>query len=210
MEPSGSRGGRNYGWRIFEGSHPFDVPVGYDTSTLTAPVIEYSHEFGQSIIGGFVYRGPPSRLSGIYFYADFSAPKVWGARREGGLWVTQVIDTSFRQFSSFGEGETGRLYGADDYQGKIFEISEDWIVRAPVLSPAGAVYKNDQVVTCLILRAGRTPTARDPGPRDISTRRCSTQRSFDLPRRCASMPPVPSLFATQAIMPSERSLQLVP
>ena len=146
FEPSGSRGGRNYGWRIFEGSHPFDVPLGYDTSALTAPVIEYSHEFGQSIIGGFVYRGPPSRLSGIYLYADFSAPKVWGARREGGLWVTQVIDTSFRQFSSFGEGETGRLYGADYYQGKIFEISEDVIVRAPVLSPAGAVYKNDQVV----------------------------------------------------------------
>ena len=146
FEPSGSRGGRNYGWRIFEGSHPFDVPLGYDTSTLTAPVIEYSHPFGQSIIGGFVYRGPPSRLSGVYLYADFSTPKVWGARREGGVWVTQVIDTSSRQFSSFGEGETGRLYGADYHQGKIVEISEETNARAPVLSPAGAVYKNDQVV----------------------------------------------------------------
>jgi glucose/arabinose dehydrogenase len=57
-EPAG-RGGRNYGWRNREGAHPnvtSPAPV-YNASNLIDPVHEYSHSVGQSITGGFVYRG---------------------------------------------------------------------------------------------------------------------------------------------------------
>ena len=59
-EPA-NRGGRNYGWRNREGAHDNQghvanpVPPVY--LPLTDGVYEYSHSLGNSITGGFVYRG---------------------------------------------------------------------------------------------------------------------------------------------------------
>ena len=55
--------GKNYGWNRKEGSFLFDPNNGSimpDTSpdpALTEPVLEYSHEDGSAIIGGFIERG---------------------------------------------------------------------------------------------------------------------------------------------------------
>ncbi|HEY9259423.1 PQQ-dependent sugar dehydrogenase [Chitinophaga sp.] len=49
--------GGNYGWRILEGFHDYNVPAGADKSQLIAPIHEYSHDLGISITGGYVYRG---------------------------------------------------------------------------------------------------------------------------------------------------------
>jgi glucose/arabinose dehydrogenase len=73
-EPAG-QSGRNYGWRCKEGAHlnVTSPPPVYTPSTgLTDPIYEYSHSVGQSITGGFVYRGTalPSSFRGRYFYAD--------------------------------------------------------------------------------------------------------------------------------------------
>jgi glucose/arabinose dehydrogenase len=77
-EPA-NRGGRNYGWRNREGAHdnvtsrpPAFVP-------FTEPVHEYDHSAGQSITGGFVYRGGalPAVYRGRYFFADFIQGRVW-------------------------------------------------------------------------------------------------------------------------------------
>jgi glucose/arabinose dehydrogenase len=77
-EPAG-RGGRNYGWRNREGAHANvgSRPPAY--LPLTDPIHEYDHSTGQSITGGFVYRGSAlgSSWRGRYFFADFVTSRVW-------------------------------------------------------------------------------------------------------------------------------------
>lgn len=77
-EPAG-RGGRNYGWRNREGAHANvgSLPPAY--LPLTDPIHEYDHTAGQSITGGFVYRGAAlgPAWRGRYFFADFITSRVW-------------------------------------------------------------------------------------------------------------------------------------
>lgn len=70
--------GKNYGWRIFEGTHPYDPELadilGIDIETLAYPVHEYSHAIGKSVTGGYVYRGEiSSELQGKYVFGDWSS-----------------------------------------------------------------------------------------------------------------------------------------
>jgi glucose/arabinose dehydrogenase len=78
FEPRGA-GGRNYGWRLREGRAEYDDrrPAAY--TPLTAPIHEYDHNVGQSITGGFIYRGTAlgDAYKGRYFYADFSEGRVF-------------------------------------------------------------------------------------------------------------------------------------
>lgn len=155
--PAGGNGGQNFGWRIMEGNHPFNVPSGFDTSKLSPPAFEYSHATGSSIIGGFVYRGPASGLTGLYLYADFKARKIMGARRDAGVWATQTLE-AFQDHSgicSFGEDEGGRLYAVDYSGWKIVRIEDDPNVRKPVLSPAGGTFAN----AALFFASSGTPDA---------------------------------------------------
>ena len=77
-EPRG-RGGRNYGWRNREGAHPNvqSAPPAYQP--LIDPIHEYGHSQGQSITGGYVYRGRSlgARFRGRYFFADYVSGRVW-------------------------------------------------------------------------------------------------------------------------------------
>ena len=87
VQPAGSRGGENYGWRIMEGSDCFKEKVCVKNG-LTMPVSEYDHSDGDcSITGGFVYRGKEfAALQGVYFYGDYCSGKIWGLRRNGTGW----------------------------------------------------------------------------------------------------------------------------
>jgi glucose/arabinose dehydrogenase len=77
-EPA-NRGARNYGWRNREGAHPHvgTLPPAY--LPLTDPIHEYSRALGQSITGGYVYRGNAlsAAYAGSYFFADFVTGRVW-------------------------------------------------------------------------------------------------------------------------------------
>jgi len=77
-EPAGA-GGKNYGWGNPEGAHDEVTSLPPAFLPLTEPIFEYSHAVGQSITGGFVYRGSalPASFRGRYFFADFVANKVW-------------------------------------------------------------------------------------------------------------------------------------
>ena len=55
-EPAG-RGGRNYGWRNREGAHNNVTTLPPFSQPLVDPIYEYGRASGQSITGGFVYRG---------------------------------------------------------------------------------------------------------------------------------------------------------
>ena len=75
FEPAGDAGGRNYGWKIIEGSHCFSPSTNCNTAGLEMPIFEYGHSFWPTanycIIGSEVYRGKSmARMSGRYFFSD--------------------------------------------------------------------------------------------------------------------------------------------
>jgi len=75
--------GGNYGWNIMEGAHCYDPPVGCDTAGLIVPLYEYNHNVGESITGGFVYRGSlVPDLYGKYIFADFEYGDVYWSTKE--------------------------------------------------------------------------------------------------------------------------------
>lgn len=120
--------GANYGWNIIEGPETFlgGTP---SAGTLTAPIHFYSHSVGNSITGGYVYRGPSEGLQGQYFFADFVAGKIFTLRSDGGSWVatdrTSQITTSagaINNPSSFGEDGLGNLYVVD-LDGDVFRLT---------------------------------------------------------------------------------------
>ena len=125
VEPAGSPGGLNYGWRLLEGAHCFD-PAECDPAALGVqlPAAEYTHEEGGcSVTGGYVYRGSRfPALTGIYFYGDFCSGLVWGLRRaaDGGWKQAQLLDSEL-SLSSFGEDEAGEVYVVD-HKGQLFQI----------------------------------------------------------------------------------------
>jgi glucose/arabinose dehydrogenase len=117
--PMGSPGGENLGWNYYEGSHPYRGSPPLDT-TFVMPVSEYGHDLGDSVTGGYVYRG--SNLpawQGVYLYGDFSSGRVWGLLHlpDGGWQSALVFDTN-ANISSFGVDESGEIYLVD-YQGNI-------------------------------------------------------------------------------------------
>jgi glucose/arabinose dehydrogenase len=117
--------GENYGWRILEATHPYDLDLadllGINIEDLAAPIHEYSHSLGKSITGGYMYRGNTSTfLQGKYVFGDWSTSffipngKIYYLEEiEPNTWERfELVPTqSFNRFVlSFGEDEQGELY----------------------------------------------------------------------------------------------------
>jgi Ca2+-binding RTX toxin-like protein len=119
--------GANYGWDVFEGDFLFEGGS-LSAGTQTNPIHSYSHSVGQSITGGYVYRGESEGLQGHYFFADFVASKVFTLRFNGSAWVAtertaqlQPNVGTINSPSSFGEDGFGNLYIVD-FGGEVFRL----------------------------------------------------------------------------------------
>lgn len=152
VEAAGSPGGGNYGWRLREGS--IATPTGGVGGPQPAggidPVYEYAHgtgpAAGESITGGYVYRGPIAALQGLYFFGDFVNPRIWSIRVDAAAgtyseftdWTATLAPDvgSFDQIVSFGEDARGDLYIVD-FDGEIFRIAGPSAV--PTLGPFGVL-----------------------------------------------------------------------
>ena len=144
-EPAGA-GGRNYGWRNREGAHNNVMTEPPAFQPLSDPIWEYTHSDGQSISGGFVYRG--SRLgagfNGRYVFADFSTGRVWSVAlivdQRGEARVSDLREHSAElggssvlgRISSFGVDSASELYIVNYLGGVILKI-------APILDAPGGV-----------------------------------------------------------------------
>jgi glucose/arabinose dehydrogenase len=106
------RKGRNYGWNIMEGSHCFDQTEECDTAGLELPVAEYGHDEGNSVTGGYVYRGEArTPLWGSYVFGDFGTGRIWSLTpRPGNTWKRRLLLDTDLSISSFGEDVQGNLY----------------------------------------------------------------------------------------------------
>jgi uncharacterized repeat protein (TIGR03806 family) len=106
------RGG-NYGWRCFEGTQKSKPTLSCETPVNPLPPIaEYSHELGQAVTGGYVYRGTAvPGLVGRYLFADFGSGRIWDipSGTQPTMTMTGGLETNFR-ISSFGEDNDGELY----------------------------------------------------------------------------------------------------
>ena len=107
--------GGNYGWNPREGLHAFaGGQPGNAGDAYVDPVVEYPHDEGVSITGGYVSRNPRfPQLEGVYLYADLVSGRVWGIRCEGGKRVAGpeiVAQTKNHLPTSFGEAADGTLY----------------------------------------------------------------------------------------------------
>jgi hypothetical protein len=110
----------NFGWNPTEGLHCYPTDAACDLTRYAAPVMEYDHNEGCSITGGFVYRGRAlPALDGLYFYADYCTAVIRSVRWHGpGQPVTDVWDwraaldpdSTLAYLSSFGEDVAGELY----------------------------------------------------------------------------------------------------
>ncbi|MEZ5292288.1 MAG: PQQ-dependent sugar dehydrogenase [Vicinamibacterales bacterium] len=135
-------GGRNYGWRAFEGTipNPNIPPEPLAFLPHTPPVYDYDRSSGWSVIGGYVYRGAalPSAHRGRYFFGDC----IFGAVYSLGFTVDSTAGTvtattradhtadmggPFKCITTFARDGDGELYFADiDFAaggaGRVFKI----------------------------------------------------------------------------------------
>ncbi len=113
--------GKNYGWNCKEGMHNTDIEC--DNLDFTDPILEYDHNQGFAITGGYVYRGQQNNgLKGVYLYADYVTGLVWGYFQNGDIKL--LADTDY-SISSFGEGNDGELYIVDLASGNLYKIKEE-------------------------------------------------------------------------------------
>ena len=121
-QPRNSKGGENYGWRTREGRTCFEPRSGCRTQGLTEPVLVYGRQEGQSITGGYVYRGQAiPALKGQYVFADFGTGTVWAARTTGTTWNKTSLG-KVENPSTFGEDEAGELYVAEYGSGRVLKL----------------------------------------------------------------------------------------
>ena len=120
--------GGNYGWNIMEGTYCYDSPVGCDTTGLIMPFYEYNHNIGESITGGFVYRGSlVPNLYGKYIFADFEYGDIWSLEYEEGNSpeVSTLGDLGPYSVTSFGTDQYNELYICS-FDGTIYKFTQTY------------------------------------------------------------------------------------
>ncbi len=127
FQPLSSPGGENYGWRCYEGNNPYNTSGCGGAGSYTFPIHQYSHSFGCSITGGFVYRGSQfPAMYGKYFFADYCSDRIWTIHKEEGTWVVEEFGQfTGNNFSTFGEDVNGNIYIAGYSSGTIYLVGDN-------------------------------------------------------------------------------------
>ena len=124
--------GANYGWSVYEGSHPFYLARKLGPHPLTKPTLEHHHSEARSLTGGVVYRGNKlPALRGVYIYGDYSTGKIWGARHDGQrvTWHQELTSTRLA-ISGFGLDDQRDLLVLD-HVGGIYRLEPTPPVATP-------------------------------------------------------------------------------
>ena len=111
-----SKSGTNYGWPHMEGTHCRHP----NCAGLFTPQIEYNHDKGLAVIGGYAYRGTAiGEMTGRYFYSDVTGRWIRTFLYNDDGQVTEHYDWSpatenIGQVWSFGKDGHGELYVLTD------------------------------------------------------------------------------------------------
>ncbi len=117
------RRGGNHGWNVYEGFEPFSNLRRQEGAVYVAPVAAYKRKYGNSVTGGYVYRGDKaSSFYGVYIFGDYTSRRIWGlTQRDGRLTAIRQIGLSPEGIASFATDERGRIYVVG-YEGMVFEL----------------------------------------------------------------------------------------
>jgi len=124
--PADYAGGRNYGWRRFEGfAERTTIGIGtFSVANRIEPVYVYPHnvlpgylstQTGFSITGGYVYRGSAiPGWRGRYFFGDYVSGRIWSLRRTENSFFDFQDHTphlgAATALTSFAQDNDGELY----------------------------------------------------------------------------------------------------
>ncbi|MCI0578935.1 MAG: PQQ-dependent sugar dehydrogenase [Chloroflexi bacterium] len=152
FEPAGDPGGRNYGWRCYEGNAAFNLYGCGPASQYTFPAHAYAQEPGCAAIGGFVYRGSQFPvMAGYYIFGDFCHGQLWSLYRNvNGAWQANLRGNTGANISAFGEGANGELYAATYFRGIVYQLQAEPVAALGFMP--------------MLEVAAPTPTPVPPGP----------------------------------------------
>jgi glucose/arabinose dehydrogenase len=130
--------GKNYGWRIMEGSHCYDPKENCTQDGLQLPIAEYSHKKGICIIGGYVYHGNAMPfLEGRYIFADWQGHIYFLEEKEDKWSMHDLLVNGNKEnqlelgINSLGRDEKGEVYfltqesNGPDEQGVLYKLSAE-------------------------------------------------------------------------------------
>jgi glucose/arabinose dehydrogenase len=164
QQASNPGGGENYGWRLREGTiaTPTGSPVvgGAPPPGNVDPILDYPHTTGQTVIGGYIYRGQQfPALQGVYVFGDYLGPEPGSIGRiftlnYDGTTASNFQDITSQLFpitttsgnvalanvSSFGEDAAGELYITDIGNGNVYKISPMLVSAASRKSHSGTLF----------------------------------------------------------------------
>jgi len=117
------RRGENHGWNVYEGFEPFSNRFRKEGETYTPPVFAYRRKYGNSITGGYVYRGDKrSSFYGVYICGDYTSHRIFGLKqRDRVLQVVRQIGQAPQNIASFAADERGEIYLVG-YEGMVYQL----------------------------------------------------------------------------------------
>ena len=109
-----SDGGKNFGWRCFEGNESYNPEKCGPADSYEKPLYTYGHEGSSctgSVTGGFVYRGADHpNMQGLYIFADYCKGRIYAVNPSSLDDQIEIVNTDARSISSFGEDINKELY----------------------------------------------------------------------------------------------------
>ena len=129
--------GKNYGWRCYEGTHPYNTS-GCNYPEYIDPIWEYPHGAECSITGGYVYRGiNVPELTGKYIYGDYCSRKIWALDYDGiNPPTNQLLLTAPGLITSFGVDQSNEVYITSS-DGHIYQFTPTVTGNVNVTTPTG-------------------------------------------------------------------------
>ena len=117
------RRGENHGWNVYEGFEPFSNRYRKENTNYTPPIFAYRRRYGNSVTGGYVYRGDPkSSFYGVYVCGDYTSKRIFGVRqRDRKLEVVRELGSSPQGIASFALDAAGEIYVVG-YEGMVYHV----------------------------------------------------------------------------------------
>lgn len=151
--------GGNYGWPLTEGFVCGPDNSGCNPADYHQPEFDYPRSDGQTISGGYVYRGTlVPGLNGAYIYGDYGSGNIWALEEGSNGYNNRLISniSSLGSVVAFGQDHSGEVYAV-----LAFAIAGNNFQRITAAGPAGTsnIPATLSASGCAIVSDPREPAA---------------------------------------------------
>ncbi len=145
LQPSGSDGGENYGWRCYEGFVSYNLTGCLPPASFVEPVYAYSHSGACSVTGGYVYRGARyASWFGKYFFTDYCSGIIQSLNPNsmGGYDVEDHGSFGALVYTTFGEDKYGELYIGKGSSG-VFKLNDSTCIPVAYIDNRDTIFTTE-------------------------------------------------------------------